>query len=130
MLPAQHSCSSVARALQTLRQAWQHYWSNARRLWQPIFEAFRGKGSFDDLRLKFSKARVHCLVADDLCALRQALRELWGACTHLPAETGLAGMPALCEALLLMVQPGRSDNGDVAASASTQEIHASKQAWA
>merc|ERR1712226_1428947 len=50
----------------------------------------------------------------DLCALRQALRELQRACTGVSLETGLAGMPALCEALLLMVQAGCDDDTSAA----------------
>ena len=48
----------MARALQRLRAAWQQYWSNARRLWQSIFEAFRGNGSFDELQAQFTKLKV------------------------------------------------------------------------
>merc|ERR1711933_638119 len=106
---------------QHLRMTWQHYWSDARRLWQPIFNAFRGNGSFDELRAQFTKLQVHRVVSDDLCSIRQALRELQQVCPGLPAETGLAGMPALCEALLLMVQPGCME-GDSAAPAPVAEV--------
>merc|ERR1712190_231492 len=96
--------------MQRLRAAWRQYWHDAQHLWQPIFDAFRGSGDFDVLRARFTRAKVHCVVSDDLCALREALREVQHACSGLPMETGLAGMPALCEALLLMVQAGCDDS--------------------
>jgi len=117
LLPPCQGNSGVDRALQRLRAAWQQYWSDARRLWQPIFDAFRGSGNFDELRTQFTKAKAHLIVTEDLCALRQALRDLKRACGGLPVESGLAGMPALCEALLLMVQAGCADDAYVAAPA-------------
>jgi len=116
LLPTQGAPRAAAQALQTLRAAWQHLWSDSEKLWQPIFDAFRGNGDFDSLRTRFTQAKVHRVVSDDLCAVRAALREVQRACSGQPVETGLAGMPALCEALLLMVQAGRADNpGEVSA---------------
>merc|ERR1711870_5882 len=80
---------------------------------------FCGSGDFDVLRARFTRAKVHCVVSDDLCALRAALRDVQHACTGLPLETGLAGMPALCEALLLMVQSGRPDSVSTVPRAAT-----------
>jgi len=88
---------------------WRRYWFDAQQLSQPLFDAFRGSGDFDAVRARFTRAKVHAVVSDDLCALRAALRDVQQACSGLPTETGLAGMPALCEALLLMVQAGRAD---------------------
>ena len=77
----------MARALQRLRAAWQQYWSNARRLWQPIFEAFRGNGSFDELRAQFTKLKVHRwsrrLVRDPSDAPRAAAGLHISACGHM-----------------------------------------------
>lgn len=110
MLPGSGAPGQVDDALQNLRAAWQRYWHDARKLWQPIFDAFRGKGDFDTLRSSFTRARVYTHISDDLCAIRAALRAVQQACRGLSVETGLAGMPALCEALLLMVQAGRADD--------------------
>lgn len=115
LLPASQGSSGVERALQRLRAAWQQYWSDASQLWQPIFDAFRGSGSFDKLRTQFTKAKVHLIVSENLCAIRQALRELKRVCAGLPVDSGLAGMPALCEALLLILQAGCADDAWVAA---------------
>jgi len=110
MLPASGAPRAVEEALQKLRVAWQRYWHDARKLWQPIFDAFCGKGNFDELRASFTRAKVHCIISDDLCALRGALRTVQHVCSGLPIDTGLSGMPALCQALLLMVQAGRADD--------------------
>jgi len=101
--------SAALQSLQKLRSVWKRYWLDARRLWQPVFDAFRGSGDFDSLRAMYISAGVHNVISDDLCALRVALREAQAACENLPAESGLAGMPALFDGLLLMVQAGRAD---------------------
>jgi len=119
LLPTRGGTRQVAEAMQRLRVAWRHYWSDARQLWQPIFDAFRGSGDFDVLRARFTRAKVHSVVSDDLSALRAALRDVQFACTGLPMETGLAGMPALCEALLLMVQAGRPESPSMAPGPAT-----------
>jgi len=119
MLPSGGGTRQVAAAMQRLRAAWRQYWHDAQHLWQPIFDAFRGSGDFDVLRARFTRAKVHCVVSDDLCALREALREVQHACSGLPMETGLAGMPALCEALMLMVQSGRPDSVSTVPRAAT-----------
>jgi len=111
LLPGRPVSHMVDAPLQRLCAAWKQYWADARKLWQPIFDAFRGAGDFNELRKQFTQAKVHHIVRDDLCAIRKALREVGQACTGLSAETGLAGMPALCDALLIMVQPGGADDG-------------------
>lgn len=101
--------SAALQSLQKLRSVWKRYWLDARRLWQPVFDAFRSNGDFDSLRAMYISAGVHNVISDDLCALRLALREAQAACENLPAESGLAGMPALFDGLLLMIQAGRAD---------------------
>jgi len=113
MLPVSGGPRETHEALRNLRAAWQRYWYNARALWQPIFDAFRGSGSFDTLRARFTKAKVHGVISDDMCAVRSALRMVQATCSGQAVETGLAGMPALCEALLLMVQAGRADESEL-----------------
>jgi len=115
LLPGRPVLRAVDASLQRLRAAWKQYWADARKLWQPIFDAFRGAGDFNELRKQFTQAKVHHIVRDDLWAIRSALREVAQVCTGLSAETGLAGMPALCDALLLMVQPGCADEDRLAA---------------
>jgi len=102
------------QTLQTLRSAWRRYWSDARRCWQPVFDAFRGNGDFETLRATYIQAGVHHVISDDLCALRAALLAAQEACQGLPQESGLAGMPALFDGLLLMVQGGRPESQAVA----------------
>jgi len=98
--------SAAYPQLRTLRAAWSKYWSDARRFWQPIYDAFRTRGDFDALRAAFIGAGVHHTVSANLCTLRAALSEARLACMDAPRDTGLAGMPALFEALLMMIHPG------------------------
>lgn len=97
--------------LDNLNAAWRCYWCNAKRLWQPVFDVFRGQGTFASLRATFTKDAVYRIVNADLCAIRKALREAREACRHLSRETGLAGLPPLCDALLLMIKAGEENDG-------------------
>lgn len=117
MLPSCLDCSHVSAdaslallKLQDLRTAWSRYWSDAKRFWQPIYDAFRGKGSFDILRSAYVRAGVHRIIGEDIALLRAAIREARGACERAPVELGVAGMPPLLDALLLMVQIGKADD--------------------
>jgi len=124
MLPGSGTPKPVEEALQKLCDAWHRYWHDARKLWQPIFDAFRGSGDFETLRARFTRAKVHSIISDDLFAIRTALRTVQHVCSGLSTEPGLAGVSPLCEALLLMVQTGREDELEVAPSVKlTQPVH-------
>jgi len=110
MLPTSGAPIAVELALEKLRSAWHRYWHDSQKLWQPIFDAFRGNGNFDQIRARFTRAKVYCIISNDLCAIRGALHTVQQVCSGLSVDTGLAGMPALCQALLLMVQAGRADD--------------------
>lgn len=96
--------------LQELCTAWEHYWSDARGFWQPVYNAFRSSGDFEALREAYSRAAVHDIISNDLGMLRAAMREAHRACESSPMEMGLAGMPSLLDALLVMVHDGRPDD--------------------
>jgi len=87
--------------------AWQRYWSDARRFWQPVYDAFSEGGDFETLKAAYARAGVHRVISADLCALRAALCQARAACESAPPSSGLVGMPAFFDALLLMVRPGR-----------------------
>jgi len=93
--------------LQVLWVAWQRYWSDARRFWQPVYDAFNESGDFETLKAAYARASVHRVISADLCALRAALCQARAACESAPPSSGLAGMPAFFDALLLMIRPGR-----------------------
>jgi len=93
--------------LHLLWVAWQRYWSDARRFWQPVYDAFSEGGDFETLKAAYARAGVHRVISADLCALRAALCQARAACESAPPSSGLVGMPAFFDALLLMVRPGR-----------------------
>jgi len=93
--------------LKALSATWARCWSNSRRFWQPVFDAFRGAGDFETLRAAYINSGVHRIVAQDLNNVRDALQDARRACRCMPAASGLAGMPALFDALLLMLQAAR-----------------------
>lgn len=97
--------------LNSLRSAWTQYWADARRFWQPVYDFFRVGGDFDALRASYVRKEVHAIISADLRAVRHALAEAREACSKAPLESGLARMPALFDALLLMVSPGLEHKG-------------------
>mmetsp|Transcript_96814 Transcript_96814/g.252464 ORF Transcript_96814/g.252464 Transcript_96814/m.252464 type:complete len:274 (-) Transcript_96814:125-946(-) len=113
--------------LRALRAAWGRYWADARRFWQPVYNAFRGAGDFEALRSAYVSAGVHRVVAADLRALRAAMCEARLACLGLAPETGLAGMPAMLDALLLMLQDAREGDGCVPAKPQEADFEVSSQ---
>lgn len=109
LLPSKGGSGSISRALRRLRDAWQHYWLHAQQFWQPIFDSFRGSGDLDVLRVRFTRAKIYRIISEDLCLLRTALCQVHQACASLPSASELACVPALCEALLRLVQGGLAD---------------------
>eukprot|EP00931_Biecheleriopsis_adriatica_P065487 TRINITY_DN40008_c0_g1_i1.p1 TRINITY_DN40008_c0_g1~~TRINITY_DN40008_c0_g1_i1.p1 ORF type:complete len:482 (-),score=85.12 TRINITY_DN40008_c0_g1_i1:130-1575(-) len=94
------------RKLKDLKESWADYWDYVTRSWQPVYEIFCRDGCSSSLQTEFRKAGVHQKVGSSLNALRNTLREARQACESATPESGLAGMPALFDALLLMIQPG------------------------
>lgn len=91
--------------MQELRAAWAAYWADAQRFWQPLFDAFRAGGGFEALREVYVCAGVHRIVATRVRALRLSLRRGRVACEC------LLGVPALFDALLVMLQAVRDGLG-------------------
>lgn len=98
---------SALMALRILRSAWCRYWSDARRFWQPVYDAFRGNGDFESLRAAYASASVQRMICADIVALRHALVEVKRACEEVHPQAGLVGMPSLIDTLLLMLQAAR-----------------------
>jgi len=127
MLPHLESAADTAEIdvalpkLRALRAAWGRYWSDARRFWQPVYDAFRGSGDFEALRAAYVNAGVHRIICADLSAVRAALEDARHACRSMAPETGLAGMPALFDALLLMLQAAREGEQVMGQSSAAEE---------
>lgn len=98
--------------LRALHKAWVRYWSNARRFWQPVFNFFKHGGDFNALKASYVRAGVHRIVSADLCALRTSMVEVSEACQHAPGELGLAGLPALFDAMLSMICSGQNEESE------------------
>jgi len=101
-LEADPRLREVAPAFREIRGAWQRYWADARRFWQPVFDAFRCKGDFPSLRTAYAGAGVHRAVASHLRAIRRSIEAGQAVCRRLPGAT--AGAAELFEALLAMLQ--------------------------
>lgn len=110
--------SEVIAALQELRAAWAAYWADAQRFWQPLFDAFRAGGGFEALREVYVCAGVHRIVATRVRALRLSLRRGRVACEC------LLGVPALFDALLVMLQAAEEGAARTAPAAPTADCAA------
>eukprot|EP00441_Pelagodinium_beii_P024386 CAMPEP_0197657636 /NCGR_PEP_ID=MMETSP1338-20131121/44749_1 /TAXON_ID=43686 ORGANISM="Pelagodinium beii, Strain RCC1491" /NCGR_SAMPLE_ID=MMETSP1338 /ASSEMBLY_ACC=CAM_ASM_000754 /LENGTH=487 /DNA_ID=CAMNT_0043234051 /DNA_START=52 /DNA_END=1515 /DNA_ORIENTATION=+ len=97
--------SHALKKLKALQDIWAEHWADMRRFWQPVYEIFLAGGCFDLLREEYREVGVHQKVSENLAVLRVAVREARQACQNAAPESGLAGMPALFDALLLMIQP-------------------------
>jgi len=102
--------SSSRQALRVLHIAWNRYWGDVTRFWQPVYDAFRrcSADGFESLKADYAARGVHHIVSADLCALRGALHQLRQACEFARPEDGLAGFQGLFEAFILMIRPGKS----------------------
>jgi len=102
--PKAGNLHDALRGLRDVERAWSRYWADARAAWQPIFEAFQGKGEFEALSADYARAGVHRIIGEDLRALRRSLLCSREACVGLSRETGLADMAALFDAILCLLQ--------------------------
>jgi len=94
----------AAPRLREVTTAWNRVWANACHFWRPVFKAFRDGGAFEDLRAAYAEATVHRIVRSDIRALRRALEECRNVCRHMHSSSGLAGIPGLVDAILLLLQ--------------------------
>lgn len=122
------SLDEALLCLRDIRDAWNQYWADAHAMWQPLFDAFRGIGTFGPLRAEYARVGMHRIVRDDVRAMQLALRRGRAACSGLPPATGLSGMSQLFDAILAMLQC--SEEGQVDAPSARAPACASKAAGA
>eukprot|EP00930_Biecheleria_cincta_P004455 TRINITY_DN105369_c0_g1_i1.p1 TRINITY_DN105369_c0_g1~~TRINITY_DN105369_c0_g1_i1.p1 ORF type:complete len:484 (-),score=102.41 TRINITY_DN105369_c0_g1_i1:159-1562(-) len=112
---------AAVQKLRALKGAWNKYCSNAKRFWQPVYEAFRTGccKECEALKAAYAQAAVHKVVAGNLKALHDALRCARVACTR---EASLHSALALFDALLLLVSPGEVHASTAGSWAQVQSI--------
>jgi hypothetical protein len=93
-----------------LRTAWQQYWEEATRFWQCIYDTFRSGGDFKALKAAYVRADVHETMRRSLLSLRGAITQVRDASARAGPMAGVRDVPALMDALLLMVGIGEKDS--------------------
>jgi serine/threonine protein kinase len=102
---------ATKRKLRSLKAAWNRYWSDVKRFWQPVFEAFRigRRADCEALKAAYAQAAVYKVVMKDLRSLRSALS---GARDAFRAEAQLRSVVPLLDALLILIRPGSCETDE------------------
>lgn len=114
-VPESATCNSPrlhapAVQLRALRYAWTRYWADARRFWQPVYDAFRKGGDFGALKRAYVAAGVHNVISMDLRAIRSALLETHAECaSSVTTDPTVAHLLPILDALLALLCPSRGD---------------------
>lgn len=100
----------VPEEMWALQRAWERYWGRVLPLHCQLVDTFTKNGDWDALKIEYITGSVHTVVADDLRALRSALRAAGEACRRAPNAAGVADAPGLFAALLALVSCGDADD--------------------
>jgi serine/threonine protein kinase len=109
MLP-QASSSAVVAAIPeeiwALKSAWEQYWQDAYRLWEPLYKAFERKTDWETLRKSYIANETHNIIDKSLGHLRRALCTARDACAHVePGSKLVVILSALAELISQGARP-------------------------
>lgn len=96
-----------------LRSAWEHYWKDATRFWEPLYLAFQKKADWTQVRQSYLLSNVHFIISEDLGRVRQALSNARNACPRDPGSHLFSARPLLAALLELISQAGTGLPGEV-----------------
>lgn len=85
MLP-QQSVSAIPEEIRALKVAWDQYWQDASRLWEPLFHAFERKTDWMTLRQTYIANEAHNIIDKALGQLRRALCNARDAFAHVEPD--------------------------------------------
>lgn len=104
----------VPEEFRALKSAWERYWQDAYRLWEPLFHAFERKTDWTQLREHYMAKRVWATIADDLANVRQALSNVCDACVRAePCSQLFLARPLFATLMELISQGGTCLPGEV-----------------
>jgi hypothetical protein len=86
MLP-QQSVSAIPEEIRALKVAWDQYWRDASRLWEPLYHAFERKTDWMTLRQTYIANEAHNIIDKALGRLRRALCNARDACAHVEPDS-------------------------------------------
>jgi hypothetical protein len=116
--PTSSTLSAIPEEIWGLKAAWDQYWQDAYRLWEPLFKAFERKTDWNTLRQNYIAMEAHNIIDKDLGHLRRALCNARDACAC--AEPGSVESIAhvICSALADLISHGAKPLGREAAKGS------------
>jgi len=89
-----------------LKRAWDQYWQDAYRFWEPLFHAFERKTDWAKLRQSYLASNVHLKIGEDLANLRQALGLCRDACSRADSGSQLFAARAVFACLFELINQG------------------------
>jgi hypothetical protein len=112
--PGSPAATVVPEEFWALKRAWQHYWQDAQRFWEPLYAAFQRKSDWTQVRKDYLRNNVHFVISDDLGRVRQALSNACSACARAdPGSHIFSARPLLAALLELISQAGIGLPGEV-----------------
>jgi len=91
---------AVPEEIWALRSVWQRYWERVSPLHCRLIDTFHSGGDWDALKLDCIEHRATDAIAEDLCALRAALRDAAEACRRSSETLDAAGLFAALGVLI------------------------------
>lgn len=104
----------IPEEFRALKCAWERYWQDVYRFWEPLFHAFERKTDWNQLRKQYKAQQVHLTVGEDLANIRLALSRVRDACA--PSDPGRT---LICAMLELISQGGTCLPGEASGRAPT-----------
>lgn len=102
----------VPEEIRSLKRAWEQYWHDACRFWEPLFRAFETQADWQQLRRNYLSNKVHKVIGQDLWNLKHAVRKVCDACGRADAGSPLSGNATLFSALFKLICEGSAVDGD------------------
>jgi serine/threonine protein kinase len=113
LLPRQSR--AIPGEIWALKAAWDQYWLDAYRLWEPLYKAFEGKADFEAVRRSYMANEAHSIIDKDLEHLRRSLCNARDAFAQ--AEPGSKGS-VIFSILAELISQGAKPLGREAATSS------------
>jgi hypothetical protein len=100
------AASSVPGEVWVLKRAWEQYWKDAYRWWEPLYNAFEKKTDWNTIRQSYITNEVHNIIDKDLGHLRLALSRLCDVCANAEPGSQLSGAGHIFLAMNELISQG------------------------
>jgi hypothetical protein len=112
--------SDIPEEIWGLKVAWEQYWQDAYRLWEPLFNAFANKTDWNQVRQFYIQSEAHNIIDKDLGHLRRALYNARDACAYAEPGSIVAKAAVVFSAVVELISQGAKPLGREAAKCSSK----------